>query len=84
MPLDEHNCLYMSMLKTTKLQSFQRNISLYGKQVRNDKRYRHNFEERFTKCSFDICYVTMKTLAMMSESNFKPYSIARKMVLDEK
>ena len=37
MPLDKHNCLYMSVLKTTKLQSFQRKISLYNKWDLNDK-----------------------------------------------
>ena len=79
MPLDEHNCLYMSVLKTNKLQSFQRNISLYNKVILNDKHVK-----RFTKWSFDICYITMKTLDMMPESNSKPYSIVRKMVLDEK
>ena len=45
MPLDKHNCLYMSVLKTTKLQSFQRKISLYNKWDLNDEKYRKTFRE---------------------------------------
>ena len=95
MPLDEHNCLYMSVLKTTKLQSpkekfhYTTNRSWMMKTIDKISKNSKPIENMHTYNDLQnglLIYVILswRHWIWCPKTNSNPYAIARKMSLDEK